>query len=156
MHEDVYAELTAYLHARGVPYREIRHAPGAATEDYHLALGCRYEQQLKCLFLKVKQPGGGFTYAICTIQAQKRADLKYLADLLGAKEVKMGTAEALYATTGCRFGELPPAASMFGLPLLLDRDFLREDEVFLNAGRVDVSFVIAPDALVALEAPTLF
>ncbi len=156
MHEDVYAELTAYFRARGVPYREIRHAPGAATEDYHQALGCRYEQQAKCLFLKVKQVGGGFSYAIGTIQAQKRADLGRLAALLGAKEVKMASQEALYEITGCRFGELPPAASLFGLPLLMDRDFLHEDEIYLNAGRVDVSFVIAPGDLVALETPTLF
>lgn len=156
MHDDVYAELTAYFMARGVPYREIHHAPGAATEDYHQALGCRYEQQAKCLFLKVKHNGGAFNYAICTIQAQKRADLKHLTEILGVKEVKMGMQEALFEVTGCHFGELPPAASMFGLPLLMDRDFLQEDEIFLNAGRVDVSFVIAPADLVRLEAPTLF
>ena len=156
MHDDVYAELTAYFQAKGVPYREIHHDPGAATEDYHQALGCRYEQQAKCLFLKVKQGGGAFSYAICTIQAQKRADLKRIAEILNAKEVKMGTQEALYEVTGCHFGELPPAASMFGLPLLMDADFFKEDEIFLNAGRVDISFIIQAEELRRLENPTLF
>ena len=156
MHEDVYAELKAYFEAEGVQYREIRHAPAAATEEYHQALGCRYEQQAKCLFLKIKQGGGAFSYAICAIQAQKRADLKRLTELLGAKEVKMGTAEALFEVTGCHFGELPPAASMFGLPLLMDGDLLKEDEIFLNAGRLDVSFVIKPEDLQRLEQPTVY
>lgn len=156
MHEDVYTELARYFKEQSVPYREIRHEPGAATEEYHQALGCRYEQQAKCLFLKVKQRGGGSSYAICTIQAQKRADPKRLAELLDAKEVKMGTQEALYEITGCRFGELPPAASMFGLSLLMDSDFLQEDEIFLNAGRVDVSFVIDPRELERVEKPTFF
>jgi Ala-tRNA(Pro) deacylase len=156
MHEDVYAELAAYFREQGVAYREIQHAPGAATEEYHQALGCRYEQQAKCLFLKVKQRGGGSSYVICTIQAQKRADPKRLAELLDAKEVKMGTQEALHEITGCRFGELPPAASMFGLSLLMDADFLLEDEIFLNAGRVDVSFVIDPRELERVEKPTFF
>lgn len=156
MHEDVYAELSAYFQANAIPYREIRHEPAAATEEYHAALGCRYGQQAKCLFLKVKQRGGGSSYAICTIQAQKRADPKLIADLLGAKEVKMGTQEALYEAKGCHFGELPPAASLFGLPLMMDRDLLLEDEIFLNAGRLDVSFVIKPDDLARLEQPTLF
>lgn len=156
MHEDVYAELTAYFQAQGVAYREIRHTPAAATEEYHQALGCRYEQQAKCLFLKVKQRGGGSSYAICTIQAQKRANTERLADLLGAKEVKMGTQEALFEITGCHFGELPPAASMFGLSLLMDSDFLEENEIFLNAGRVDVSFVIDPHELERIEKPTFF
>ena len=53
MHEDVYAKLTAYFQSKAIPYREIHHDPGAATEDYHQALGCRYEQQAKCLFLKI-------------------------------------------------------------------------------------------------------
>jgi Ala-tRNA(Pro) deacylase len=156
MHDEVYAELTAYFQAKDIPYREIQHDPGAATEDYHQALGCRYEQQAKCLFLKVKQGGGAFSYAICTIQAQKRADLRHIAEILNAKEVKMGTQEALYEITGCHFGELPPAASMFGLQLLMDADFFKEDEIFLNAGRVDVSFVIQAEDLHRLENPTLF
>jgi Ala-tRNA(Pro) deacylase len=139
-----------------VPYREIRHVSAAATEEYHQALGCRYEQQAKCLFLKVKQGGGAFFYVICAIHAQKRADLKRLTELLGAKEVKMGTADALFEVTGCHFGELPPAASMFGLPLLMDGDLLKEDEIYLNAGRLDVSFVINPADLQRLEQPTLY
>jgi Ala-tRNA(Pro) deacylase len=156
MHSDVYAELSAYFQSHGVPYREIRHVPAAATEEYHQALGCRYEQQAKCLFLKAKRGGGAFSYAICAIQAQKRADLKRLTELLGAKEVKMGTAEALFEVTGCHFGELPPAASMFGLPLLMDADLLKEDEIFLNAGRLDISFVISPADLQRLEQPTVY
>jgi|GEM_PF-6755581 len=156
MQRDVYAELMAYFQTHAVPYREIHHVPAAATEEYHQALGCRYEQQAKCLFLKVKQRGGGSSYAICTIQAQKRADPKRLADLLGAKEVKMGSQEALYEITGCRFGELPPVASMFGLPLLMDSDLLKEDEIFLNAGRLNVSLVINPYDLQRLENPTMF
>lgn len=156
MHSDVYAELSAYFQSNGVPYREIHHVPAAATEEYHQALGCRYEQQAKCLFLKIKHGGGAFSYAICAIQAQKRADLKRLTELLGAKEVKMGTADALFEVTGCRFGELPPAASMFGVPLLMDVDLLREDEIYLNAGRLDVSFVISPADLQRLEQPTLY
>jgi Ala-tRNA(Pro) deacylase len=156
MGQRVYEAIRDYFHTHQVPYRQIDHAPAAATEEYHQALGCRYEQQAKCLFLKVKQGGGAFSYAICAIQAQKRADLKRLTELLGAKEVKMGTAEALFEVTGCRFGELPPAASMFGLPLLMDGDLLKEDEIFLNAGRLDVSFVIKPDDLQRLEKPLLF
>ncbi len=155
MQRDVYADLKAYFEAQGVAYREIRHLPAASAEDYQQALGCRLEQQAKCLFLKVRQQGGS-SYALCAIQAQKRGDPKRLAALLGAKEVKLGTTDALFAITGCRFGELPPTASLFGLPLLMDSDFLHEDELFLNAGRLNVSFVIDPRELERIEQPMFF
>jgi hypothetical protein len=38
----------------------------------------------------------------------------------------------------------------------MDADFFKEDEIFLNAGRVDVSFVVQAEDLRRLENPTLF
>ena len=64
--------------------------------------------------------------------------------------------DELNAVTGCDYGELAPTGKLFGIPLLLDIDFTREQEIFMNAGRVDVSFVVHPDDLLRLEEPLIF
>ena len=73
MMTDVYTSIKKYLDDNSVSYREVEHAPGASAEEYHQALRCRYEQQAKCLLLKVYDDNEYFI--ILTIPAQKRANL---------------------------------------------------------------------------------
>jgi Ala-tRNA(Pro) deacylase len=154
MGHEVYTAIKLYFGSNNAAYREIEHSPAAATEDYHQALGCRYEQQAKCLFLQVT--GGAHEYVICTLPASYKANMKLLKTLLNARDVKFASRDALKQHTNCDFGELAPTASLFGMPLLMAEELLREDEIFLNAGRLDVSFVISPQTLVRLENPVLF
>ena len=152
---DVYESIARYFQANNIEYREIHHAPGASTEEYHQAVGCRYEQQAKCLFLKVIAVQGTY-FVICAIPAQKKANLKALRTLLGAKEVRFASKDELKDVTGCEFGELPPAGKLFGVQLLMESELLNEQEIYLNAGRVDVSFVIDPRELQRVENPIVF
>jgi len=156
MGQAVYVALGKHFRESGIPYREIEHAPGASTEEYHQALGCRYEQQAKCLFLKVFEAGGDTSFVVCAIPAQKRANLKAIKRLLNAKEVRFASQDELKTVTGCEFGELAPTGKLFGLRLLMEADLLKEQEIFLNAGRVDVSFVIDPADLRRVENPIIF
>jgi Ala-tRNA(Pro) deacylase len=155
MERDVYSLIKDYFHHNDVAYQEINHAPAAATEEYHQALGCRYEQQAKCLLLKISDPEGS-RFVICTIPAQKKVDFKQLRQLLHAKKVQFASQAELKTVTGCNFGELPPLGKIFGLQLLMEADLLQEEEIFLNAGRLDVSFVVNPGDIARLEKPLLF
>ncbi|MFN8373827.1 MAG: YbaK/EbsC family protein [Anaerolineae bacterium] len=155
MGQEVYSAIARHFQEHQTPYREINHAPGASTEEYHQAVGCRYEQQIKCVFLRVIE-AQGTSYAICAIPAQKKVNLKQIRRLLNVKEVRLATRDELNAVTGCDYGELAPTGKLFGIPLLLDIDFTREQEIFMNAGRVDVSFVLHPDDLLRLEEPLIF
>jgi Ala-tRNA(Pro) deacylase len=154
--QEVYLSIARHFTDNHIPYREIEHAPGASTEEYHQALGCRYEQQLKCVFLKVIESPQTSSYVICAIPAQKKVKVKQIKRLLDAREVKFATRDELKAVTGCDYGELAPTGKVFGVPLLLASDFMQEQEIFMNAGRVDISFVIHPDDLLKLENPTVF
>jgi len=153
--QNVYLSIERYFHENAIPYREIQHAPGARTEDYHQAVGCRYEQQAKCLFLKVIN-AGETAYVICAIPASKKANFKALRDLLKAKDVKFASREELVTVTGCDLGELAPVGRLFGIQTLMDADLLREDEIFINAGRLDVSFAFNPADLARVEQPVVF
>ncbi len=75
MSETTYQKLKQFYADNQVVFREIEHAPGASAEDYHRALGCRYEQQLKCLLVKAYEKGND-NFVMVTIPAQKRADFE--------------------------------------------------------------------------------
>lgn len=151
---DIYESLKQYLTNNGVSFKEITHAVGDTAEAYHQAVGCKYEQQLKCLLIRAKGENGKY-YAIVTIPANKRLDLDDLKQKISAKELRLANKDELKQVTGCNFGELPPFAKLFNLNLIMDKDFLNEQEVYLNAGKVDVSFVVSPVDLQRVEQPTM-
>lgn len=125
--------LRKYFDDRGVAYRVIEHEPAGSADEYHAVLGTRYEQMPKAVFLRCRgKEGKGF--AILALQAHKRADLRRVARLLDARDVRLGSREELRGATGCDWGELPPVGRPFGLPLLFDQDLLSEDELYFNAG----------------------
>lgn len=148
-------DIIGYLSDNGVDYERIEHQPAASAEEYHQTLGTRYEQQAKSIFLRVRRDGVK-SFAILAIQAQKRADLVRVAELLGAREVKLATKEQLAQQTGCSFGELPPLGRLYGVPLLFDTDMLAEEAIYFNAGDLSVSLRVSPKALVELEQPTAY
>jgi len=154
MAETTYQTLKEFYTDRNVPFQEREHAPGASAEDYHNALGCRYEQQLKCLLVKVY----GLDidqFVMVTIPAQKHADFEKIKQLFNAKKVRGATLDELRQVTGCEYGEVPSSGKIFNISLVLDKDFLNEKEVYMNAGVVNKSFIVNPNDLVRIEEPII-
>jgi Ala-tRNA(Pro) deacylase len=147
--------IVKYLNSNGVEYEVIRHRPAASAEEYHQALGTRYEQQAKSIFLRVKRAGEK-RFAVLTIQAQKRADLRRAAALLGGREAKMATREQLQQRTGCTFGELAPFGRLYHVPVLIDADLLTQDEIYFNAGDLSISLRMDPNAVRDLEQAQIY
>lgn len=154
MSETTYQKIKQFYTDNQVSFREVQHAPGASAEEYHTALGCRYEQQLKCLLVKVYEPNNEH-FVMVTVQAQKRADFEKIKQLFNAKKVRGATLDELRQATGCEYGEVPPTGKIFGIPLVMDKDFLNEQEVYMNAGVVTKSFVVSPNDLVRVEEPIM-
>ena len=153
--ESIPQRIVLYLEAARVPFEKIDHPSAGSAEEYRQTMGTRLEQQAKALFLRVKNKNSkGF--AIAAIQAQKKADLKLLAHLLSALEIRLGTREQLEQTTGCTYGELPPLERIFSVPLMMDKDLLTEENIYFNAGSLTFSIVMRPSDLMRLEEPVLF
>lgn len=154
MSETAYQKLKQFYTDNQVAFKEVEHAPGASAEEYHVALGCRYEQQLKCLLVKVYEPGNEH-FVMVTIPAQKRADFEKIKQIFNAKKVRGATLDELRQVTGCEYGEVPPAGKIFDILLVMDKDFLREQEAYMNAGVVTKSFVVNPKDIVRVENPLM-
>ena len=147
-----YELLVDRFAAAGTPYREIEHPPAASAAAYHEVVGSRLAQQAKALLLRRYRPDGR-DYLIHTLPGDRSADLDSVAAAVGAVRLRLATARELQEATGCRFGELPPVGSVFGVALSIDERLLAEPEVYFNAGRLDRSFVVQPGHLRVLERP---
>ena len=77
-----------------------------------------------------------------------RADMTKLAALLGAGEVRRADAEEARAATGYGIGGTPPFGHPRRLRVIVDRDLLGHDEVWVAAGTPDSVFPLSPDDLV--------
>jgi len=154
MAEATYQKLKQFYTDNQITFREIEHAPGASAEQYHNALDCRYEQQLKCLLVKIYEQGKEY-FTMVTVPAQKRADFEKIKVMFNAKKVRGATLVELRQITGCEYGEVPASGKIFNIPLVMDKDFLNEQEVYMNAGIVTKSFVVNPQNLVKFEEPKM-
>ncbi len=153
--EDIRARIESHLKENGVSFRGIEHPPAASAAEYNSTLHTRYTQQVKAVLLKYKREGTE-GYALVAIQGHKKVDVDRMGEMLGYKKIRLADKEQLLAATGCRFGEVHPFAKLFGLKLLLDKDFFSEEEVYFNAGRLDYSIVLHPGEIERLEQPLLF
>ena len=152
--EAVYTKVKNYFISNNVVFKEIQHSPGATAEEYHIAVGCKYEQQAKCLLVRIKGQENKY-YSIVVIPAQKRLDLENLKNVLNAKELRMANKDELKNVTGCNFGEVPPLGKIFNIKLIMDKDFLNEKEIYMNAGKVNVSFITSPLDIQKIESPMM-
>ena len=148
-------KIIGYFDQANATYEGIHHEPAGSAEEYHNTLGTRYEQQAKALFVRYKKPGEK-SFVVVALQAQKRADLSIIKNLLQAKEVKLANKDQLKQVTGCNFGELPPLGKLFGLKLFMDKDLVEEDKIYFNAGDLSFSIAIAPEEITRLEETELF
>src|SRR3989344_3094271 len=149
-----FEKLRKYLDQKGVKYNELQHPAGESAEDYHRAVGCKWEEQGKCLLIKVKKDGQKAFY-IYVLPAGKKGNLDAVKNLLSVKEVKLATREELQVATGCDYGELSPLAGATGLRLIMDQSFLDQENIYMNAGDSTKSFVIKVKDLVEAEKPLI-
>ena len=153
--QSISTRIVDYLKENQVLFDQVNHPSAGSAEDYRQTMGTRLEQQAKALFIRVKHKNTkGFV--IVAIQAQKKAEFDLIRGLLGAAEVRLGTAEQLLETTGCSYGELPPLGKIFGVPLLMDRKLLTEEKIYFNAGALNFSVIMDPHELLRIEEPLLF
>jgi Ala-tRNA(Pro) deacylase len=154
MSENMKCKIEQYLKDNQIEFEGIEHAPAASAEEYNRTLNSRYEQQAKVLLLSYKKEGEK-RYAALTIQGHKRADLEKIKEALGASKIRLADKDQLKEVTGCNFGELHPFAKLFNLQLIMDKDLLSEEKIYINAGQLDYSIVVDPKAVQKLENPIL-
>jgi prolyl-tRNA editing enzyme YbaK/EbsC (Cys-tRNA(Pro) deacylase) len=136
--------VVAAATGRGLTVDVRRFPEGTKTaQDAARAVGCDVGQIVKSLvFVADGEPFLALT------SGSNRADPAKLATVLGADRVRRADAEEARAATGFGIGGTPPFGHPRPLRVLIDRDLLAHDEVWVAAGTPDSVFALSPDDLV--------
>ncbi len=90
--------------------------------------------------------------ALVLVAGDRRADTKKLAQVLGAKKVKIADADTVRAETGFAIGGVPPVGHHTSLLTIIDRSLSRFETVYAAAGAPNAVFPIAHEVLLQITA----
>lgn len=148
MHRNVTAVVEAGR-AVGLEIEPRQFPEGTKTaQDAAAAIGVEVGQIVKSLVFLVD---GAATMAL--VAGDNRLDESLLAAAAGAGDVRRADADAVRGATGFPIGGVPPIGH--DLPIYVDRDLLRFDEVWAAAGTWNDVFPVAPDELVRATGGTV-
>ena len=76
------------------------------------------------------------------LPGNRKVDNAQVRAILGTRTLRFATPEELLALTGCTPGAVPPFGNLFGLPVLVDEELAKRDEIAFNAGSNTTSIVM--------------
>ncbi len=128
--EEVTKKVKGMLEGKGVEYKLLEHEPVYTSEQAAKVRGVSARTGVKALVVK---PDRG-KFLLVLVRADKRADLKAVAEKEGVRHVKLAKPEEVLEVTGCEIGSVPPFGHLTPLKTYMDRDILDENEVNFNIG----------------------
>jgi Ala-tRNA(Pro) deacylase len=145
-------QLFARLDALGIAHKTYAHPPVFTVAEAVALRGQLPGGHCKSLFLKDKKSGLWLVVAL----EERRVDLKWLADALGAPRFSFGNAELLYKVLGVRPGSVTPFALAndreHRVTVVLDRGMLEHDPLNYHPLENDRTTAIAPADLLRFIA----
>ena len=129
--------LTRWLEERGVSFRLLEHAPVFTSEEAARVRGTPIEAGAKALVLRAEE----HTVHV-VLPGNRKVDNAQLRAILGTRTLRFATPEELLTLTGCTPGAVPPFGNLFGLPVLVDEELAKREDIAFNAGSNKVSIVM--------------
>ncbi|MDH6113704.1 Ala-tRNA(Pro) deacylase [Kitasatospora sp. MAP12-15] len=152
---EVFQQLTDLFQSRAARYRMIPHPPEGRT-DVASRLRCHpLEQAAKSIVVRVATGKRSRRYVLAVVPGDRKVDLDALAERYGGREASFATREVAERLAGSESGSITPFAFSPELDLLVDGQLLVHDEIFFNAGRLDVSVALSVTDYLDLAQPTV-
>jgi prolyl-tRNA editing enzyme YbaK/EbsC (Cys-tRNA(Pro) deacylase) len=137
--------------ARGIEVQVSTFPDGTRTAaDAAASIGCTVAQIAKSIVLVADDRA-----VIAITAGDNRVDVRRVAAVLGAEQVRMAKADEAREATGYAIGGVPPFGYPAPLTALFDRDLLRFDVVYAAAGTPDAVFPIPASRLAEVSGATI-
>jgi len=114
----------------------------ATAESSAKALGVEPARIVKTLVFSA-----GGEPCIALVPGNRRADMKAVAGVLGAKKVRMADPRMVLEWTGFVVGSVPPVAHLKEIRILMDEGIPREGNIYPAAGEINNAFETTFDKL---------
>jgi Ala-tRNA(Pro) deacylase len=138
--------LEQWLRECDVAFQLLEHAPVFTSEEAARVRGTPLETGAKAL---VVQAGDCPVHVV--LPANRRLDNARLRAILGTRTLRFATRDELLDLTGCAPGAVPPFGHLFGLPVLVEEELTRRQDIAFNAGSNTVSIVMRGEDFVRLS-----
>ncbi|NWH08329.1 MAG: prolyl-tRNA synthetase associated domain-containing protein [Alphaproteobacteria bacterium] len=146
------ADLFARLEALGLKHRTVEHPPVFTVEEARETKNALPGAHTKNLFLKDRKD----RLFLCVAEAERRADLKSLAQRLGAGRFSFGSAALLLEKLGVTPGSVTPFALMNDAAAevtpIIDKALLEAEVVNAHPLINTATTAISPEGLLAFLA----
>ena len=140
-----------FLDFEGIPYNVSEHEPVYTSKQAANIRGVEMKTGVKALVLKTTE--GKFIMGL--IAADKRIDLKKVAEIVHTKKIKLASPQEVLATTGCEIGSVHPFGPLYALPTFMDSSVLENERVNFNAGMHTVSIEMNKKDLIKAIKPVI-
>jgi Ala-tRNA(Pro) deacylase len=143
--------LVAWLRERGAAFRLMEHAPVYTSDEAARVRGTPIEAGAKALVLQ-----SGDQPVQVVLPGHRRVDNARLREILGTRTLRFAKPDELLAVTGCTPGAVPPFGNLFGLPVLVDEELTRCQEIAFNAGSNTVSIAMRTEDFLRLSGAQIY
>lgn len=150
---DSYTRLLDLLGDGGADYRLLHHAPEGQTELASLIRGHRLEEAAKCLVIRVALGRKRRRYVIAVVPGHRRVDLEAVRAAYGGTNASFAVRAVAEELTGCTSGSIMPVSFDPSVEVVVDPELLEQEEIWFNAGRLDVSVALRTSSYLALARP---
>ncbi|MBX9364614.1 YbaK/EbsC family protein [Streptomyces sp. WAC04114] len=150
---DPYERLTDLFAERSVLYRVIRHAPEGRTDVASRLRRHPLEQAAKSIVTRVATGRRSRRYVLAVVPGHRRVDLDALAGQYGGQEASFAVREVAERLSGSVSGAIAPLSFSADLDVLVDDGLLQHEEIYFNAGRLDVSVALSVADYLDLARP---
>jgi Ala-tRNA(Pro) deacylase len=141
--------LDEFLTGRGVAYERLHHRPAYSANRVAQALHVPGKQVAKAVLLRA-----GWGYALAVLPANRRVDLRRLAEDLWGEEVEVASeAEVGRVFPDCEAGAVPPFGSLYHLPTVVDESLAQDEQIVFEAQTHEEAIRMAYRDFEALEHP---
>lgn len=152
----VFEALCRLLDQHQATYRVVYHANAGKSEEVARIRGTEVGQGAKALVCEIT---GGKTpelAVLAVLPADRRLDLKHLAELMGGTKGRLADPDTAFSRTGCKIGTIPPFSFSPELILVVDPELAeRHDIIAFNAGRLDASILLDSRDYLSISQPRL-
>ena len=129
---------------------EYRHDPSADSygEEAAHALGVNTDQVFKSLIIELN--GKTNQLAVAVLPVSRRLDLKAYAAEAKVKKARMANSRDAERVTGYVLGGISPLGLRKRLPVLIDESVMKQNTVYVSAGKRGLQIELSPRDLVKL------
>ncbi|RMF82450.1 MAG: deacylase [Nitrospirae bacterium] len=144
-------KLKEFLDEKGIRYVTLHHSPAYTSQE--LAAATHISGHVWAKTVIVDADG---REVMAVLPATERVDLDALAEVLGAKQVRLATEEEFRDRfPDCELGAMPPFGNLFGMEVVVAPSLADDETICFNAGSHQVAFKMAFEDFKGLVEPTI-